>query len=133
MYNVFWAAILFYIFSSNAAACSCRNLSTEAFYDGASVIVIGTIVKLEVVPNAELPTQKITIDNSEWLKGQTDNEIYASLDMTSCYGEVFALNVEHLFFLNEDGWSKGYCGGTTPTEFQQAFVKEIRAISQNQP
>jgi hypothetical protein len=133
--KVVWT-VFFVLINFEAFACSCKNLSSQEYFDGSTYIVTGRIINLKMAFDENYsPFQKITLDEVEYLKGKKSSVIFASMNMDSCQGEIFQLGASNIFFVSEDNWSLGWCGGTQQLDerldYQVDFVNAIRTLSRN--
>ncbi len=128
--------IILAVLSFDTFSCSCKQLSAKEYFDSASKVLYGKIMKIEVVVDEnDKPFQKITLDHSSMLKGAFSTVIFSELDGNACRGMSFMLGEEYVAFTDESNWITGFCGGTQVVwpnaEFSQKFLKAIKALSDN--
>ncbi|WP_259396036.1 hypothetical protein [Pseudoalteromonas sp. SR45-1] len=124
------------IISFDSFACSCKELSAKEYFESASKVMHGKIMKLEIVfDEQDRPFQKITLDHDSMLKGSFSKVIYSALDGNACHGMTFMLGKQYVAFTDESNWITGFCGGTQAIwpnmEFSQEFLNTIKQLSPN--
>lgn len=129
--TVFAFGLLTTLLSTAAHACSCGGMTIEELYTSTHKIVLGRVIKLEIV-EGKFEYQKVTIDVLEVFKGSPTKILFADFDSTRCSGSTFDFGRKHLIFLNEKDHTTGYCGGTTPIYdlegFETEYLKPLRKL-----
>ena len=124
------------IFSMKVSACSCRTPAPEQLYSQSAKIMVGRVVKLEIIKDESgSEFQEVTFVSSQKIKGTEALQFNSYLNGTSCHGNMFDLGEEHIVFLNEKDWTTGYCGGTTriykPSFGTKELIEALNKISTN--